>query len=79
MDQLVYSYDSGNKLEKVVDNSNNVLGFKDGTNAGNDYSYDANGNMTSDENKNISNIKYNHFHSYFFCKDKYWIYIYQVF
>ena len=35
-------------------------GFKDGTNSGNDYSYDQDGNMIQDKNKNITNIKYNH-------------------
>nr|WP_315244348.1 RHS repeat-associated core domain-containing protein [uncultured Flavobacterium sp.] len=40
-------------------------GFKDGTNTGNDYMYDANGNMTRDYNKGIGTsstdgITYNH-------------------
>jgi hypothetical protein len=35
--------------------------FKDGTNTGtDDYSYDANGNLTLDNNKAISSITYNH-------------------
>ena len=34
--------------------------FKDGANSGDDYSYDANGNLTADNNKNISTIVYNH-------------------
>ena len=35
-------------------------GFKDGNNSGNDYVYDANGNMIEDKNKGIVNIEYNH-------------------
>ncbi|CAM1344204.1 conserved hypothetical protein [Tenacibaculum amylolyticum] len=61
MDDLVYSYDNGNKLIKVVDNGNDGYGFKDSTsNTNDDYSYDLNGNMISDANKGISNISYNH-------------------
>ena len=65
IDNLIYTYDNGNKLLKVVDNGstyNNLKdeGFKDGTNTGNDYTYDANGNMISDANKGITSITYNH-------------------
>lgn len=60
MDALQYSYDQGNKLLKVTDNGNDTYGFKDGTNTGNDYAYDVNGNMTVDRNKGITNIRYNH-------------------
>ncbi len=60
MDILTYTYDSGNKLLKVADTGNPTFGFKDGSNTGNDYAYDANGNMTVDNNKNISGIVYNH-------------------
>ena len=66
MDDLIYTYDSGNKLLKVServirrDTTDKSFGFKDGTNRGNDYSYDANGNMISDANKAITNISYNH-------------------
>ncbi len=37
-----------------------TYGFKDGTNTGNDYTYDKNGNMISDANKGISAITYNY-------------------
>jgi len=44
----------------VADAINNPDGFKDGTNTGNDYTYDTMGNMLTDQNKGITNIKYNH-------------------
>jgi RHS repeat-associated protein len=44
----------------VTDNSQSAQGFKDGTNQGNDYDYDANGNLIKDLNKNISSITYNY-------------------
>ena len=59
MDNLHYSY-YHNKLFEVQDNGNTIFGFKDGTNPDDDYVYDANGNMTIDRNKNITNIQYNH-------------------
>lgn len=60
MDALAYTYNEGNKLLKVTDAANTNHGFKDGTNTTNDYSYDANGNVLVDHNKNISGIVYNH-------------------
>jgi hypothetical protein len=46
MDVLKYYYlPNSNKLAKVQDTSGKIFGFKDGTNTGNDYSYDTNGNM----------------------------------
>jgi len=63
LDDLRYTYDSGNKLLKVVEMDNSSYkdgGFKDGTNTGNDYSYDSNGNIISDANKGIVSINYNH-------------------
>ncbi|SHN46154.1 DUF6443 domain-containing protein [Chitinophaga sp. CF418] len=67
IDQLTYSYDAtSNKLISVTDAKSGKtvtakLGdFRDGTNAGNDYSYDINGNLTVDLNKGISSITYNH-------------------
>ncbi|MBS9462155.1 RHS repeat-associated core domain-containing protein [Flagellimonas sp. 389] len=60
MDRLVYSYDAGNKLTKVLDNGNNTYGFVDGTNQTIEYTYDGNGNLKSDLNKGITNIDYNH-------------------
>jgi YD repeat-containing protein len=65
IDDLGYSYQAnGNRLAKVTDAHSDpatLLGdFKDGANTGNDYGYDANGNMVADGNKNIGAILYNH-------------------
>ncbi len=66
MDLLAYEYDthSGNRLLKVTDDSNDSAGFDDDSDGTNDlhpdYAYDANGNMVSDENKDIMEITYNH-------------------
>src|SRR5690554_3795886 len=59
IDELTYTYD-GNRLLKVADATNNPDGFKDGTNTGNDYTYDTMGNLKTDQNKGITNVKYNH-------------------
>ncbi|PWB26433.1 DUF6443 domain-containing protein [Flavobacterium sp. HTF] len=66
IDDLGYSYlnNSSNQLIKVVDNANAAYkagGFVDSAaNTVDDYSYDANGNMIKDNNKNITAIKYNY-------------------
>ena len=60
MDNLSYSYGSGNKLLAVSDAGNSLQGFKDGANNPVEYAYDVNGNMTIDDNKGITNISYNH-------------------
>ncbi|GAA4276091.1 DUF6443 domain-containing protein [Aquimarina mytili] len=61
MDQLTYSYDSGNKLLQVTDHGNKAYGFKDGTNINDDdFEYDDNGNMIIDRNSGITDIKYNY-------------------
>ena len=67
IDNLSYFYDTSlsnlNRLMKVTDLSNDPTGFKDDSNGSNDiaddYSYDANGNMVTDQNKGITSIKYN--------------------
>ena len=61
IDNLTYYYDTGNgnQLMKIIDASG-VDGFTNGTNGGDDYAYDDNGNLTKDLNKNISLIEYNH-------------------
>lgn len=66
MDVLDYDYDSGNKLLKVTDTGNKTYGFKEPiSTTGNDYRYDANGNLVMDKNKGIGadlvdGITYNH-------------------
>ena len=55
---LINTYD-GNRLLKV-DDASGVTGFKDGANAGDDYDYDANGNLIKDGNKEISGITWNY-------------------
>jgi RHS repeat-associated protein len=63
IDRLAYSY-NGNQLLKVTDavsDPNTKLGdFRDGINTGNDYTYDVNGNLTSDQNKDLRAITYNY-------------------
>ena len=64
IDDLTLNYD-GNQLRKVTDNAtntayNNNFEFKDGINLDVEYIYDANGNLTKDLNKNISDIQYNY-------------------
>ncbi|MFC4478388.1 DUF6443 domain-containing protein [Flavobacterium chungangensis] len=61
IDDLVYTYPANsNQLSKVADNSNNSSGFNDVNKTDDDYSYDDNGNMIADKNKNITSITYNH-------------------
>ncbi|WP_165872300.1 DUF6443 domain-containing protein [Tenacibaculum sp. M341] len=60
MDKLVYTYDDGNKLKKLLDNGNDTYGFKDGADVNTEYIYDTNGNMVLDSNKGIGSITYNH-------------------
>jgi len=60
IDNLSYTYASGNKLSKVTDTSGKTAGFKDGTNQTTEYFYDDNGNMKEDRNKGITSITYNH-------------------
>lgn len=66
-DNLAYTYNvnSGytNRLASVSDapKVNNHLGdFYDDNTSGDDYTYDANGNLTADKNKGITSITYNY-------------------
>ena len=65
IDDLIYQYD-GNQLLNVEDTvSNAINGFNDGAHFAVEYTYDLNGNMTTDKNKGIVNgtnpaITYNH-------------------
>ncbi|WP_264536548.1 DUF6443 domain-containing protein [Flavobacterium sp. N1736] len=58
-DDLIYTYDAGNKIIKVEDNADPNEGFKNGANLPVEYTYDDNGNMKTDANKGITNIVYN--------------------
>ncbi len=76
IDQLSYTYTSGNQLSSVADDSPATgqidlrsgssslrikdLGFEDGSSITQEYGYDSNGNMTSDTNKGITEISYNY-------------------
>lgn len=65
IDDLTYSYENkSNRLLKVTDDSFDTKGFKDDSNdvgdTSDDYEYDADGNLISDENKGIGIIYYNH-------------------
>ncbi len=69
MDNLTYTYannDISNRLLKVTDGVNYmpsglIQDFQNGTSGNNDdYTYDKNGNMASDKNKNISSATYNY-------------------
>jgi RHS repeat-associated protein len=66
IDQLKYTYQTnGNKLNQVIDTADNpstLLGDFHYLPSGkllSDYTYDGNGNLTSDNNKAIRNIHYN--------------------
>ncbi len=59
IDNLQYEYNF-NQLYSVIDHTLSLDGFKDGNQIGDDYSYDANGNMNMDINKGIQEISYNH-------------------
>jgi RHS repeat-associated protein len=65
MDILIYNYGAvgatSNRLLKVGDSGDKAKGFIDGTNTVDDYTYDANGNMSTDQNKGITTpIGYNY-------------------
>ena len=73
MDILSYNYlDAStnrrtNRLLSVSDTGNDgSADFMDGTNTGDDYSHDASGNVTKDENKGIINVIYNHLNKPYF-------------
>jgi len=61
IDDLVYNYSNGNRLNGIVDNSLNPDGFKEAPGGGlSSYAYDANGNLTQDLNKEILANKLNY-------------------
>src|SRR5690554_6690937 len=63
IDSLTYRYfDNSNRLKQVDDGITIDYGIGDfqDNNAGIDYAYDANGNLTQDLNKGIVDVSYNH-------------------
>ena len=64
IDNLTYNYGASdynpkNQLQSVTESSDLTKGFKSVAN-GSTYTYDSNGNMTADPNKEITSIAYNH-------------------
>jgi YD repeat-containing protein len=63
MDKLSYQYGAGNtagnQLLKVSDAGDKKTGFTEDLDVYNDYTYDRNGNMITDNNKGIGSITYN--------------------
>jgi len=65
IDDLHYTYNKGNRLQRVADASKNPEGFNspfEGGTGGVAYTYDANGSLTADKNKGITQITYNFLH-----------------
>jgi RHS repeat-associated protein len=63
IDDMHYEYNSQNQVKRILDASMKEKGFKfdaDAYNRNEQYTYDANGNMTSDPNKHILSIEYNY-------------------
>jgi len=61
-DQLTYNYtgQTGNRISSITDAKTNTAGAQEFKTASGNYTYDANGNITSDPYKGISNILFNH-------------------
>ena len=73
VDDMSYAY-QGNRLTKVEEQNSGTASapsfntttkglagdFQDGAKQGEEYFYDANGNLQADANKNITSITYNH-------------------
>ncbi|WP_404985317.1 DUF6443 domain-containing protein [Chryseobacterium sp. M5] len=58
IDNLTYTYDTGNRLTNVTDASQNYSGYP--SSSGTLIDYDDNGNMTSQKDKGINSISYNY-------------------
>jgi len=59
IDDAAYNY-SYNKLMSVADATNHPQGINDVNKNGDDYAYDAFGNLIADKNRKITSITYNH-------------------
>ncbi len=62
IDNMTYAYNDKNQVTTITDASLPDKGFKFSTLGGNakSYTYDANGNLIRDDNKRITDIKYNY-------------------
>ena len=77
---------TGNQVTKIEDAATDptyygVFNFNDGASQSNEYTYDKNGNMTKDLNKNISSIQYNSLNlpsKVSFSNGKYMDYVYSA-
>ncbi|SEG38423.1 RHS repeat-associated core domain-containing protein [Halpernia humi] len=58
IDQLSYTY-AGNQATSIIDGTGNYLGYSGGSYYGANLKYDANGNLTSSINSQVSGIAYN--------------------
>ncbi|MGC3946381.1 MAG: DUF6443 domain-containing protein [Chryseolinea sp.] len=59
MDDLTYSYSTGDQLSSVQDVASSIGGFLDKASEQQEFTYDVNGNTISDKNKGITHIDYN--------------------
>ena len=62
IDDLLYTYDNGNKLKAVRDYQVHPAGYNDRHTSANvdDFEYDTFGNMVKNRDKDITDIVYNH-------------------
>lgn len=58
IDNLIYSYTTGNRLSQVED-SGTTDGFNNTANNSTEYAYDSTGSVIKDDNKGIASITYN--------------------
>ena len=85
IDDLTFTL-TGNQVTKIEDAAIDptyygVFNFNDGASQSNEYTYDKNGNMTKDLNKNISSIQYNSLNlpsKVSFSNGKYMDYVYSA-
>jgi RHS repeat-associated protein len=60
IDNLNYNYNGKNQVMGINESASATKGFKFKNNSTSAYTYDANGNLKSDINKDITNIEYNY-------------------